>query len=209
MMILQRAPLRLPRAGAVALTVLTLAGGAHVAAGGQLPAPPILTALAAVVGLSAVLLAGRKMTAPRLVGYLGTSQLALHLAFSRLADAGTSGPTGQPHHGFATTAASSVPAQTPAPYEHLAADAGSTMTLLHLAATLLTAILLARGEAALWALAAWLKPLHGISETGTIPPRFRVLPAQPRTVPARAAVPGQVGVRGPPHRFCNLQAPAC
>ena len=205
-MFLQRVPLRLPRAGAVALTVLTLAAGAHVAAGGQLPALPILAAVAAVVGLSAVLLAGRKMTVPRLAGYLGTSQVVLHLAFSRLADAGTSGPAGQPHHG--STAAGWGPAETPAPYEHLAADAGSTMTLLHLAATLLTAILLARGEAALWALAAWLKPLQGILGTGTIPPRFRVLPARPRTVPVKAAVPGQVGVRGPPHTFCSIQAPA-
>lgn len=205
-MFLQRAPLRLPRAGAVALTVLTLAAGAHVAAGGQLPALPILTAVAAVVGLSAVILAGRKMTAPLLAGYLGTSQLVLHLAFSRLANPGTSGPAVQPHHGFTTPTWG--PAETPAPYEHLAADAGSTMTLLHLAATLLTAILLARGEAALWALAAWLKPLHGIPETGTIPPRFRVQPARPRTVPVEAAVPGQIGVRGPPHKFCSIQAPA-
>lgn len=207
-MSLQRAPLRLPRAGAVALTVLTLAAGAHVAAGGQLPALPILVAVAAVVGLSAVILAGQKMTAPRLAGYLGTSQLVLHLAFSRLADGGTSGPDGQPHHGF-TTAASWAPAQSPGPYEHLAADAGSTMTLLHLAATLLTAVFLARGETALWALAAWLKPLHVIPGTGPIPPRLRVLPAQSRTVPVKAAVPGQVGVRGPPPRFCNRQAPAC
>ncbi len=60
-----RAPFRIPpRATAVAVTVLTLAVAAHVLAGGELPAFPVMTALAAVVALSAVMLAGRKMTAP-------------------------------------------------------------------------------------------------------------------------------------------------
>lgn len=206
-MFLQRAPLRLPRAGAAALTVLTLAAGAHVAAGGQLPPLPVLTAVTAIICLSAVILARRRMTAPLLAGYLSGSQLVLHLAFSLLANPGTSGPAVQHHHGFTT--APWTPAGTPAPHEHLAADAGSTMGLLHLAATLLTAILLARGEAALWALAAWLKPLRGIPETWIIPALFRVQPQRPRTVPVEAAVPGQVGVRGPPRTFCIVQAPGC
>ncbi|QDG61688.1 hypothetical protein [Pseudarthrobacter sp. NIBRBAC000502771] len=196
-MIAQRIPLRLPRAGAVALVVLLLAAGAHLAAGGQLPALPIMAALAAVVGLSAVLVAGAKLTAPRLSFYLCGSQLALHLGFSTLSTpaAGRPGPA---HHG-----PSLLNLEGAASHQHLVADPGTYMTFVHLAATLGTAVLIARGEAALWALAAWLRPLCGALVPAVLPADFRHPPRPGRSVDRGCRTPVQVVVRGPPLRFCR------
>ena len=201
-MIFQHPRLRLPRAGAVALTVLTLAAGAHLAAGGQLPTLPITMALAAVVGLSAVLLAGLKMTAPLLTAYLSGSQLALHLAFSTLSNSVPSG-SAMSHHGLSSASASSPVPECAASHPHLAAVAGSFMTFGHVVATLGTALLLARGDAALWALAAWLRPLIGPIVPAIIPPEFRDPPGTERGVVVGARVPVQVVVRGPPPGFCS------
>lgn len=199
-MILRHAPLRLPRAGVLALTVLTLAAAAHLGAGGQLPALPILMALAAVVGLSAVLLAGLKMTAPLLAVYLGGSQLALHLGFAALSTTAAPG-AGTAHHRFSPSATDPLILESAATHQHLMADAGTPMTSAHIIATLATALLLARGEAALWALAAWVRSLNGPIVPVTIPPVFCQPPASGRPVHPGGRVPVQVLVRGPPQGF--------
>lgn len=194
------APLRLPRAGVLALTVLTLAAAAHLGAGGELPGPSIMMALAAVVGLSAVLLAGLKMTAPLLAAYLGGSQLSLHLAFSTLSASAV--PGSEPsHHGLGLAATGPLMLESATSHRHLMADAGSPMTFAHVIATLATALLLARGEDALWALAAWLRPLNGPIDPVIIPPGFRQPPRTQRPVPLCAKVPVQTVVRGPPQGF--------
>ncbi|MEV7473574.1 hypothetical protein ACIQF8_18375 [Pseudarthrobacter sp. NPDC092184] len=198
-MVLRHAPLRLPRAGVLALTVLTLAAAAHVGAGGQLPAPAIMMALAAVVGLSAVLLAGLKMTAPLLAAYLGGAQLSLHLAFSTLSAGAV--PGSEPSHHGPGLAAGPLMLESAATHQHLMADAGSPMTFAHVIATLATALLLARGEAALWALAAWLRPLNGPIDPVIIPPGFRQPLRTRRPLPPGVTVPVQTVVRGPPPRL--------
>lgn len=203
----QHAPMRLPRAGAVALTVLTLAAGAHLAAGGQLPTLPVTMALAAVVGLSSILLAGLRMTAPLLIAYLSGSQLALHLAFSTLSNSAAPGSV-LSHHGLSTAAATSLALQSAAPHQHLVADTGSVMTFGHIVATLGTALLLARGEAALWALAAWLRPLLGPIVPATILPEFRSPPGIRPPVAVGARVPVRAAVRGPPTGCCQLISPS-
>lgn len=161
-----RAPFHALRSAMVALTALSLAAGAHTLAGGQLPPPGILLALLALTGLAATTAARLKLNLPALAGILGAGQLVLHEAFTAF-----SGPAlGSSASGTAADAAPHHVASV-----HLTAGADSTLaaagpdlqfsllSLLMLAghalATLLCAVLLARGEDALWSLAAWLRPL--------------------------------------------------
>lgn len=197
-MAVARAPFRLPRAAAVAVTALILAAAAHVMAGGELPALPVMTALTAVVALSAVMLAGRKMTAPVLAGYLGASQTGLHLAFSALSGAGTPMPGMAGHHPGAQ--AGTVGAGVPVAHDHLSADASLGMLGMHLAAVLLTALVMARGEAALWALAAWLRPLVDPPEPGAIRVCRYLAVTAAVTLHLRGRVTGRPPARGPPLR---------
>ncbi|WP_311214586.1 MULTISPECIES: hypothetical protein [unclassified Arthrobacter] len=190
-----RAPFRIPRATAVAVTVLTLAVAAHVLAGGELPAFPVMTALAAVVALSAVMLAGRKMTAPVLAAYLGIGQATLHLAFSALSGPGTPTPA-VAHHGGLPGGTGSVAAG--APHDHLSADASLGMLGMHVAAVLVTALLMARGESALWALAGWLRPLVETLEPSAIPARRYVPLIAAEALSLRWKVLLRPPVRGPP-----------
>lgn len=197
------APLRLPRAGVLALTVLTLAAAAHLGAGGQFPTPAIMMALAAVVGLSAVLLAGLKMTAPLLAAYLGGAQLGLHLGFSTLSASAV--PGSEPsRHLLELAATGPLTLESAATHRHLMVDAGSPMTFAHAIATLATAFLLARGEAALWALTAWLRPLNGPVDPVIIPPGFRQPLRAQQLFPPGPKVPVQTVVRGPPQRLGSL-----
>ncbi|MCM0616590.1 hypothetical protein [Paenarthrobacter sp. TYUT067] len=190
-----RAPFRLPRAAAVAVTVLTFAAAAHVFAGGELPAFPVMTALTAVVTLSAVMLAGRKMTAPMLAAYLGVGQTVLHLAFSALSGPGAPAPTGA-HHGGLPGGTGSVAAGSP--HDHLSADVSLGMLAMHAAAVLVTALVMARGESALWALAAWLRPLVDTLEPSAIQTCREVpVAAAPALSPRRKALL-RPPVRGPP-----------
>ncbi|WP_208760003.1 hypothetical protein [Paenarthrobacter nitroguajacolicus] len=190
-----RAPFRIPRAAAVAVMVLALAAAAHSLAGGDLPAFPVMTALTAVIALSAILMAGRKMTAPLLAVYLGVSQSALHLAFSALAGAGTPRP-GLAHH--SGTAAGPGNGGGVARHEHLSADVSPGMLGMHVAAILATALLMARGESALWALAAWLRPLLDLLK----PSEPRAYPCMPvtatETVHLRRNERARPPARGPP-----------
>ncbi|QSZ51442.1 MULTISPECIES: hypothetical protein [unclassified Arthrobacter] len=195
-----RAPFRIPRAAAVAVTVLALAATAHLLAGGELPAFPVMTALTAVIALSAIMLTGRKMTVPLLAVYLGASQAALHLAFSALAGAGTPRPGLSHHLGMAAGPGSG---HGVVPHEHLSSDASPGMLGLHVAAILATALLMARGESALWALAAWLRPLLGLLK----PSKLRACPSLPvtgtETIHLRRNRQARPPARGPPR---NLSA---
>ena len=161
-----RAPFHALRSAMVGLTVLSLAAGAHTLAGGQLPSPGILLALLALTGLASTTATRLKLNLPALAGLLGAGQLVLHEAFTAFsapaltpAPAGAlSGPAGDlAHH------AGPVPfaAGLESPLAASGLDPGHSLLMLagHAVATLLCAVLLARGEAALWALAAWLRPL--------------------------------------------------
>jgi len=163
-----RAPFHALRSAMVALTVLALAAGAHTLAGGQLPSPGILLALLALTALVSTTATRLKLNFPAMAGLLGAGQLVLHkafTAFSAPAPAAASDPAGTapPHHlgplplpvgGDGQLAASVLDSQ-PAMLSLL-------MLAGHALATLLCAVLLARGEEALWSLAAWLRPLLGL-----------------------------------------------
>ena len=77
-----RAPFHALRSAMVALTVLSLAAGAHTLAGGQLPSPGILLALLALTGLASTTATRLKLNLPALAGLLGAGQLVLHEAFT-------------------------------------------------------------------------------------------------------------------------------
>ena len=157
-----RASFRLFRTGLIGSVVLGLAAGGHLAAGGQLPALPVLVALCAASMAPVAALTRFRLSFPALAGLIGAGQLWLHWAFGTLSGA----PSGVPQvllsahaehtdhvattvaHGTLTVA---VPAHTEAPE--------ALMFAAHTVATLVTALLLARGERALGVLAGWLEPL--------------------------------------------------
>lgn len=169
----------------VALTVMSLAAGAHTLAGGRLPSPGILLALLALTALASTTATRLKLNFPAMAGLLGAGQLVLHNAltvFSGPAPGAAPEPAASPapHH----LGPASLPVGGAGEFAVSGLDSQlSSLSLLMLAghalATLLCALLLARGEAALWALAAWLRPLLRLP-----------VPAAPVAVAAPAAVIG-------------------
>jgi len=188
------APFRLPRAVALTAAMFALAAWAHVLAGGVLPQPAIVAGIAALVLAPVTILSKTRISAPAMIGLLGASQLALHWAFDALSVSATFTPAAGAHvHGVSPLS----PAAAALMPEH-AAVPGALMLALHAAATLATALVLARGEAAVWALAAWLRPLVRIL-TATAVPEWPHIPA-----PAAVVIPFRLrnlrlpALRGPP-----------
>jgi hypothetical protein len=144
----------------LAAAALTLAAGAHVLAGGQLPAPGILLGLFALTSLAGTAATRLRLNSVTLTALLGAGQLVLHEAFSALGSAlnpGASGAaTGYSHHSGAFTVP--LPSE-PSELHILDSPLAAAMLAGHTLATLACAVLLAKGEDALWSLAAWLRPL--------------------------------------------------
>jgi hypothetical protein len=146
---------RLSRAAVVAVVTVFLAAAAHVAGGGALPDPLIAAGLLALTLLPVIALSGKRITPAAMLGILGSGQFALHGAFAGLSESATTAPALAPAAGHVhVLGAFSSP---------LAGGHGHTesaaMLTAHFLATLATGVLLARGEAALWALLSWLRPL--------------------------------------------------
>ncbi|WP_163166441.1 hypothetical protein [Arthrobacter sp. Alg241-R88] len=169
-----RIPFHLLRSSAVATVILTLAAGAHLAGGGGLPAPVILLAVLALTGLASTAATRLQLGFPAMAALLAGGQLALHGVFTASAPvAAGPAPTGAaaPHAGHLPVTDIVTPAA------HLAgteAASGPLMLAAHALATLGCAVLLAKGETALWALAAWLRPLsalpHAVASDAVPPP---------------------------------------
>ena len=160
------APFHALRTVMVALTVLSLAAGAHALAGGTLPAPGILLALLALTGLGATAATRLKLNLPVMAALLGAGQLVLHEALTGFSGPAVStaatAPAGSvlPHHFTPVPLSPDTGGQLAA--AGLRSDLGIDSLLMlagHTLATLLCAVLLAKGEDALWSLAAWLRPL--------------------------------------------------
>lgn len=155
-----RAPFRLFRTGLIGSVILALAAGGHLAGGGRLPEPAILTALCAVALIPVAILTRFRLSFPMLTALLGVGQAWLHWSFDSLSTAAPmTGPAqlGSDHGGHVAAA---LPAQAyhavmPAP----ATGMETAMLAAHVVATLGTAVLLARGERALAALGSWFRPL--------------------------------------------------
>lgn len=202
------APLRLWRSTAVTSTVMALAAGAHLIGGGRLPGLPALLLLAALVHLPVVLLASRRLSLPTLIGVLGIGQWSLHHAFAWLsaarACASPGGAVGGQVHGVHVVVGACGPS-TPAPH---GGAMGAPMLAAHVLAILLTAVALARGEAALWMLLAWLVPLASLPRPVSITSRgpsqqaILALPLRRRRSNARAE-----RLRGPPPSMLPMALP--
>lgn len=166
-------PLRITRALSVTTLITALAAAAHTGAGGQLPAPPILTALFLLVLLPVSVCTRARLGLPAVAVLLGAGQLALHEAFTAFAPVTSCAPghlAAWSHHAPSAWAGCAVPST-------LAGQAPADPALLlmpafHLVASALAAVLLAKGETALWAAAAWLSPLASL-------PRPVLFPARP------------------------------
>jgi hypothetical protein len=194
------ASFRLFRSGLIGSIVLGLAAGGHLAGGGQLPMPAILAALCAVTMVPVAALTRFKLSLPVLIGLLGGGQAWLHWAFDAMS-AGTPAPVPPSllsgHAGHAPAALNHEALMMAAPAHGSAPD--GLMFAGHAVATLVTALLLARGERALGALADWLGPLFWTPAPAVVVP-VRV----PRPVFAAALLPPQHGSvrlpsrRGPP-----------
>ena len=181
-----RTPCHLLRATAVATVILALAAGAHLAAGGELPTPAIMLAVLSLTALGSTAATRLRLGFPALAALLGGGQLALHEVFSAFSSPGTNPGSGTatPHESHLAGAGILAPA-----VDHLAGAAampGPLMLTAHILATLASALLLAKGEAALWALAAWLRPLVALPQPlacdGGTPP---VAAFPPAAVPLR------------------------
>lgn len=176
-----------------------LAAGAHLTGGGGAPPATLLAALTALLLPPVVLLSRRQLSLPVLASVLSAGQLLLHGAFSLFppeAACTSTGPAGHIHHTMAATTCAPAPAGG-----HLAEAAGHGwhMTAAHAAAVLLTALLLARGEKALWHLLAWLRPLARIpAPTTLLTPTPRLLTSPDLHPPASNTDACVHRLRGPP-----------
>lgn len=143
-----RGPVRALRVAVLAGSSLLLAATGHLVGGGQPPSFGQLLLAGALLALLATTATARRCRLAVLLPLLAVQQLLLHLWFAVAVPAGcASGADTAAHHPVAMSAlAGCAPATTP-----VSAEATPwLMWAAHLAATLGTAWLLARGESWLW-----------------------------------------------------------
>lgn len=215
---MHHAPFRLLRTSTLGAAVLGLAAGAHLIAGGALPNALILTTILALHIMVTTFVTKFRLSPPTLMAMLATSQVVLHQAFTALSPGGPAA-AGLPAVGHAAGHTAShtdaYMASALAQVAPLSAHAGEatshaamsgTMLAAHVAASLLTAALLAYGENALWALADWLRPLcRSAAVVRVLPPQDPGTALTPRPLPRlpwRNAPPDTR--RGPPQQSAFL-----
>lgn len=152
-----RAPFHALRSASVSLVIVLLAAGAHVVGGGELPTAPVLIALIALTSLATTLATRFKLNIVTMVALLGAGQIALHEAFTAL------GPIVAAAHGTSHHLGTETPPlaldSASAHVHELSGTFGALMLMAHVIAIIGSAVLLAKGEDALWQLAVWLRPL--------------------------------------------------
>ena len=135
-----------------------LAVAAHVLAGGGLPSPAVASACAALLGLTAAAAASRILVPTWAIAlFCGLSQQLLHLVLTPAA-LGAGASPGAGHHG-GTQAADGVPSPAATPIPGATSDPASAaaahgdlhlMVVMHLAAAVLTAVLVCFALARAW-----------------------------------------------------------
>ncbi len=189
--------LRFGRSAVVAAAVLCLAAAAHTAAGGALPPPAVVLALGALIWLPVMILAGRRLEPATILAVLAGGQLALHRAFELFGTVQCAPSPAAEHAGHAGHAGHAAVALDCVAASHAGDSPG--MLAAHLLATAVTALMLARGEAALWALAAWLRPLVQLPAVPAAPVRAYLPLADQGPAPLHTAyLVTVVPLRGPP-----------
>ncbi len=200
-----RGAIRLTRAAMFSLSAVGLAVAAH-AVGGEPVSGPVALALVPAVMLVVNLLAARRRGPLVLVLTMGVTQVALHAALMaahlasscRMAVQHPGGLTGSAH-----TAVVSASACDPAMAGHPASDVlamSPRMFVAHAVSATLLALLLARGEAAFWALAGCLGFRLVLPQVPELPPARRPLPAlvSEALLPQSHVPRRSVRRRGPP-----------
>jgi len=146
------------RGAVVATSATLLAVLGHVLAGGLAPAPAALALLLVAAWAVATALGGRRWRLPSLLAVLVGAQVLLHVG---LAESSVTGPVGPGTGGMGATgrmagmggmAGMGMAGMPGAPTAASGAGHGSWMLLAHMAAALLSALLLRRGEDGLWVL---------------------------------------------------------
>ena len=199
-----RGATRLARAAAFGVSTLVLTIGAHVAAGGRLPSAGVLVALALPLTVAAMFLTGRRCGPAVLLGSLATAQVLLHGSFMALT---AHAPVDLSSAGLGAQHGAHALLQMPAHAASAMGDAAGaggrsvTMQVAHVVATVITALVLARGEQALWQMVSRLLP--------TLPGRSLLPGHESLQAAALVSVPvlrptlvsGGMGLRGPPVLF--------
>jgi hypothetical protein len=163
-----RTPFHSLRAAMVAAMNITLGAAAHVVGGGELPVPGIILAVLALSGMAATAATRLRLNFPAMTAVLGTGQLILHEVFSAFSSPAGPVHADAPRHHPAAAVLAGVPVDPAHGAAHLhqfdSSWAAALMLGGHALATLACALLLAKGEDALWSLAAWLRPLVQLPE---------------------------------------------
>ncbi|HYN30560.1 MAG TPA: hypothetical protein VES95_11950 [Dermatophilaceae bacterium] len=184
------------RAAVAATVMVGLSTSAHTLAGGTAADPALLLVLAALVAPLCWWSTRIRLRPAHLVALLLGGQALVHLALTTMAPAGSGTATRVAGHAhgalvpvLAAPGAGATDPATGAP--------GLLMLGAHVAATVLTAAVLARGEALLWAVARRLL-------TSPARPTLRARPVRlGLPAPAVALTPalaGPAGARAPPRR---------
>jgi hypothetical protein len=172
--------LRVIRTVTITAVTVGLAVTAHVAAGGPAPRPLGLAGLALGTAYVCAWASRRRLSLPAIAALLATGQWLLHQAFNAL-EAPACAPVAAADH--AGHIAGHAPAACAAPADAAAALAAShaavpswAMLAAHALATAVTALALATGERAIWALCALFAALLPVLPRLVV----TVVPAAPR-----------------------------
>ncbi len=206
--------LRLARAGVLTLATVSLSLAAHVAAGGSAPGLVGLLLVVVPVLAATLLTTGRRLGLTGIGSLVAITQVGLHSAFMALTM--NSGMALTMNGGMARTMGGGAGAVVTASHHSqsvittggavsgpslvdLALSGGSpAMTGAHVVAAGLVALILARGEAALWSLWSWLAPPMPVAA------RLGVLAGEPvatgRTTTRSVDHSTRPRPRGPPRR---------
>lgn len=170
-----RAPFHGLRAGALATGIATLAAGAHLAGGGTLPPAGIVLALLTLTVLACTAATRLRLGLPAVGALLAGGQLALHEGLTLCGAAPATGtlqaplqPTAHTHGSGGFGLPGAVLAHATEHVSPANPSAAPLMLAAHALATLGCALLLARGEQALWQLAAWLRPLAELPQAAVV-----------------------------------------
>jgi hypothetical protein len=197
-----RGAIRLTRSAMFSLSAVGLAVAAH-AAGNERVSLPVALACVPAVMLVVNLLAGRRRGPVALLLAMGSTQIVLHVALMAAVMSDGCRMVGEHLTTGVSHASIAVDTCDPAMAGHPASDMfvmSVRMFTAHAIAAALLALLLARGEAAIWALVGNLGFRLRLPRVAPLPPAISLLPVvAPEALLPRADVPRRaVRRRGPP-----------
>lgn len=188
---------RLVRVVALGGASYGLAVAAHLAGGGGWPGWPVTLMLTSLLGVVCVAVTSRRLGMPFVVLVLTAVQTLLHLLFAQVDGAGASCAVVAGGHHQVTAACAPGAGHAPA-------LPSLPMAVAHLAATVMTAWLLARGEAWLWRAVDRLLPRRPSRRLAVH--RASVPGARYEALMPRVARPAPGAPRGPPGTLAHLFA---